>query len=103
MEEVSAYFLTYRFLFYILIVTLFLGLQFFQRLSQYLYSLALSILNVSSCILLIFEIQFLGYVDENDTISILLGFFSVLLATINLVSGSLFLDKQVKVFRNFKK
>lgn len=103
MEEILAYFLSYRFFFYITIVTLFLGLQLFQKLPQYFYGPALSILNVASCIFLVLEIQFLGNADENDTTSILLGFFSILLLTTNLVGGFLFVDKQVKVFKNFKK
>lgn len=103
MNEIFAYFLTYRFFFYILVVTLYLGLQLFPKLPQTLFSLLLTALNLISCTILLFEIQFLGNVSETDSVSLLLGFFSILFGSMNLVGGFFLIEKQSKIFKNLNK
>lgn len=102
MEEVFAYFLTYRFLVYLLVVAFFLGIQLLEKLPQVLYYPFLSLMNLVSGVFLFLEIQFLGNADENDTSSLLFGFFSILLLSMNLVGGHLLIKKQIRFFKNLK-
>lgn len=103
MEEIFAYLLTYRFLVYILIVTFFLGVQFFEKVPHVLYYSFLSIMNIASGVFLFLEIKFLGNIQESDISSLLFGFFAILLLSMSLVGGYLTTKRQLKLFQKINK
>jgi NAD(P) transhydrogenase subunit alpha len=76
----------------------FLGFQLIRGVSPLLHTPLMSLTNAISAIAVVGAILITGAKDAS-TLSLILGFTAVLLATLNVVSGYLITDRMLKMFK----
>ena len=83
---------------YVLVLAVPLGLELVRRVSPLLHTPLMSLTNAISAIAVVGAILITGAKDAS-TLSLVLGFSAVLLATLNVVSGYLITDRMLKMFK----
>jgi NAD(P) transhydrogenase subunit alpha len=88
----------YEFDLWVFMLAAFLGFQLIRGVSPLLHTPLMSLTNAISAIAVVGAILILGE-GEASTLSRVLGFLAVLLATLNVVSGYLITDRMLKMFK----
>jgi H+-translocating NAD(P) transhydrogenase subunit alpha len=88
----------YEFDLWIFMLAAFLGFQLIRGVSPLLHTPLMSLTNAISAITVVGAIMITGAKDAS-TLSRVLGFLAVLLATLNVVSGYLITDRMLKMFK----
>jgi NAD(P) transhydrogenase subunit alpha len=88
----------YEFDLWIFMLAAFLGFQLIRGVSPLLHTPLMSLTNAISAITVVGAIMITGEKDAS-TLSRVLGFLAVLLATLNVVSGYLITDRMLKMFK----
>lgn len=88
----------YEFDLWVFMLAAFLGFQLIRGVSPLLHTPLMSLTNAISAIAVVGAILITGEKDVN-TLSKILGFLAVLLATLNVVSGYLITDRMLKMFK----
>jgi NAD(P) transhydrogenase subunit alpha len=83
---------------WVFMLAAFLGFQLIRGVSPLLHTPLMSLTNAISAIAVVGAILILGEA-EASTLSRILGFSAVLLATLNVVSGYLITDRMLKMFK----
>src|SRR5580693_5391857 len=83
---------------FVLMLAAFLGFELVRRVSPLLHTPLMSLTNAISAIAVVGAILITGAKDAS-TLSLILGFSAVLLATLNVVSGYLITDRMLKMFK----
>ena len=89
---------TYEFDLWVFMLAAFLGFQLIRGVSPLLHTPLMSLTNAISAIAVVGAILITGEKDAS-TLSRILGFSAVLLATFNVVSGYLITDRMLKMFK----
>jgi NAD(P) transhydrogenase subunit alpha len=88
----------YEFDLWVFMLAAFLGFQLIRGVSPLLHTPLMSLTNAISAITVVGAILITGEKDVG-TLSLILGFSAVLLATLNVVSGYLITDRMLKMFK----
>jgi H+-translocating NAD(P) transhydrogenase subunit alpha len=88
----------YEFDLWVFMLAAFLGFQLIRGVSPLLHTPLMSLTNAISAITVVGAIMILGE-EHASTLSRVLGFLAVLLATLNVVSGYLITDRMLKMFK----
>jgi NAD(P) transhydrogenase subunit alpha len=88
----------YEFDLWVFMLAAFLGFQLIRGVSPLLHTPLMSLTNAISAIAVVGAILITG-AAEASTLSRVLGFLAVLLATLNVVSGYLITDRMLKMFK----
>ena len=88
----------YEFDLWVFMLAAFLGFQLIRGVSPLLHTPLMSLTNAISAITVVGAILITG-AKEASTLSLMLGFSAVLLATLNVVSGYLITDRMLKMFK----
>jgi H+-translocating NAD(P) transhydrogenase subunit alpha len=88
----------YEFDLWVFMLAAFLGFQLIRAVSPLLHTPLMSLTNAISAITVVGAILITGAKDAS-TLSLILGFSAVLLATLNVVSGYLITDRMLKMFK----
>lgn len=88
----------YEFGLWVFMLSAFLGFQLIRGVSPLLHTPLMSLTNAISAITVVGAILITGAKDAS-TLSLVLGFSAVLLATLNVVSGYLITDRMLKMFK----
>jgi proton-translocating NAD(P)+ transhydrogenase subunit alpha len=88
----------YEFDLWVFMLAAFLGFQLIRGVSPLLHTPLMSLTNAISAIAVVGAILITGAKDAS-TLSLVLGFSAVLLATLNVVSGYLITDRMLKMFK----
>ena len=88
----------YEFDLWVFMLAAFLGFQLIRGVSPLLHTPLMSLTNAISAITVVGAILITGAKDAS-TLSLILGFSAVLLATLNVVSGYLITDRMLKMFK----
>jgi NAD(P) transhydrogenase subunit alpha len=88
----------YEFDLWVFMLAAFLGFQLIRGVSPLLHTPLMSLTNAISAITVVGAILITGAKDAS-TLSLVLGFSAVLLATLNVVSGYLITDRMLKMFK----
>jgi len=88
----------YEFGLWVFMLSAFLGFQLIRGVSPLLHTPLMSLTNAISAITVVGAILIAGAKDAS-TLSVILGFSAVLLATLNVVSGYLITDRMLKMFK----
>ncbi len=83
---------------WVFMLAAFLGFQLIRGVSPLLHTPLMSLTNAISAIAVVGAILITGEKDA-PTLSHVLGFLAVLLATLNVVSGYLITDRMLKMFK----
>ncbi len=101
MEEVLKFFIEYKEMIFIIILSIFLGIEVISHVPAVLHTPLMSGSNAIHGVVIIGAIIVMGH--AHDTLSLILGFFAVILGTLNVVGGFVVTDRMLEMFKKKKK
>ena len=100
MENISEFFLTHREAIFIVILSIFLGIEVISHVPSILHTPLMSGANAIHGVVIIGAIIVLGHADSTG--SVILGFLAVILGTLNVVGGFVVTDRMLEMFKKKK-
>mgnify|MGYP000884168548 CR=1 FL=1 len=100
MESISAFFIEHREAIFIVILSVFLGIEVISHVPAILHTPLMSGANAIHGVVIIGAIIVLGHADSAG--SLILGFLAVILGTLNVVGGFVVTDRMLEMFRKKK-
>ncbi|MHC1778190.1 MAG: NAD(P) transhydrogenase subunit alpha [Lentimicrobium sp.] len=101
MEEVLRFFLEYKDLIFIILLSIFLGIEVISHVPAVLHTPLMSGSNAIHGVVIIGAIIVMGHAEE--ILPMILGFFAVILGTLNVVGGFVVTDRMLEMFKKKKK
>ena len=101
MEEILKFFMENKELIFIIILSIFLGIEVISHVPAVLHTPLMSGSNAIHGVVIIGAIIVMGH--ANDTLSLVLGFLAVILGTLNVVGGFVVTDRMLEMFKKKKK
>ena len=101
MNEVLRFFLEYREAIFIIILSIFLGIEVISHVPSVLHTPLMSGANAIHGVVIIGAIIVMGHAD--NILSMILGFVAVILGTLNVVGGFVVTDRMLEMFKKKKK
>jgi NAD(P) transhydrogenase subunit alpha len=100
MEQLSGYLLLHREIIFIVILSIFLGIEVISHVPAILHTPLMSGANAIHGVVIIGAIIVMGHADTTG--SMVLGFIAVVLGTLNVVGGFVVTDRMLEMFRKKK-
>jgi H+-translocating NAD(P) transhydrogenase subunit alpha len=100
MEKMLDFFLTHREAIFIVILSIFLGIEVISNVPAILHTPLMSGANAIHGVVIIGAIIVLGHADTSG--SKILGFLAVILGTLNVVGGFVVTDRMLEMFKKKK-
>ncbi len=100
MEEILKFFLEYKEEIFIIILSIFLGIEVISHVPAVLHTPLMSGSNAIHGVVIIGAIIVMGHAE--DTLSLVLGFIAVILGTLNVVGGFVVTDRMLEMFKKKK-
>jgi NAD(P) transhydrogenase subunit alpha len=85
--------------FYILILSIFLGIEVISKVPSILHTPLMSGANAIHGVVIVGAVIVMGLADSNDYLSLVLGFIAVILGTLNVVGGFVVTDRMLEMFK----
>ncbi len=101
MEDVLKFFLEYKDMIFIILLSIFLGIEVISHVPAVLHTPLMSGSNAIHGVVIIGAIIVMGHAES--TLSLILGFIAVILGTLNVVGGFVVTDRMLEMFRKKKK
>lgn len=101
MEDILKFFLEYKDLIFIIVLSIFLGIEVISHVPAVLHTPLMSGSNAIHGVVIIGAIIVMGHAD--NTLSLILGFIAVILGTLNVVGGFVVTDRMLEMFKKKKK
>ncbi|MEI6682176.1 MAG: NAD(P) transhydrogenase subunit alpha [Bacteroidota bacterium] len=101
MNEVLKFFLEYREAIFIIIMSIFLGIEVISHVPSVLHTPLMSGANAIHGVVIIGAIIVMGH--ATNVLSMILGFIAVVLGTLNVVGGFVVTDRMLEMFKKKKK
>ncbi len=101
MEDVLRFFLEYKDMIFIIVLSIFLGIEVISHVPAVLHTPLMSGSNAIHGVVIIGAIIVMGHAE--NTLSLILGFIAVILGTLNVVGGFVVTDRMLEMFRKKKK
>ena len=95
------FFLEYKEMIFIIVLSLFLGIEVISHVPAVLHTPLMSGSNAIHGVVIIGAIIVMGHAE--DTLSLVLGFIAVVLGTLNVVGGFVVTDRMLEMFKKKKK
>jgi H+-translocating NAD(P) transhydrogenase subunit alpha len=90
-------------LIYIVLLSIFLGVEVIGRVPSVLHTPLMSGANAIHGVVIIGAIIVMGQADSGNYIALILGFLAVVLGTLNVVGGFVVTDRMLGMFKHKKK
>ena len=87
---------------YIVILSIFLGVEVIGRVPSVLHTPLMSGANAIHGVVIIGAIIVMGQADEGNYLALILGFLAVVLGTLNVVGGFVVTDRMLEMFKKKK-
>jgi NAD(P) transhydrogenase subunit alpha len=100
MEEILKFFFEYKDAIFVIILSIFLGIEVISHVPAVLHTPLMSGSNAIHGVVIIGAIIVMGHAQ--DTLSLVLGFFAVILGTLNVVGGFVVTDRMLEMFKKKK-
>jgi NAD(P) transhydrogenase subunit alpha len=100
MDNISGFFLEHREVIFIVILSIFLGIEVISHVPAILHTPLMSGANAIHGVVIIGAIIVLGHADSTG--SVILGFLAVILGTLNVVGGFVVTDRMLEMFKKKK-
>jgi H+-translocating NAD(P) transhydrogenase subunit alpha len=100
MNEVLTFFMEYREAIFIIILSIFLGIEVISHVPSVLHTPLMSGANAIHGVVIIGAIIVMGHAD--NVLSMILGFVAVILGTLNVVGGFVVTDRMLEMFKKKK-
>jgi H+-translocating NAD(P) transhydrogenase subunit alpha len=101
MDEVLRFFLEYKDMIFIIVLSVFLGIEVISHVPAVLHTPLMSGSNAIHGVVIIGAIIVMGHAES--TLSLILGFIAVILGTLNVVGGFVVTDRMLEMFKKKKK
>lgn len=101
MEDILRFFLEYKDLIFIIVLSVFLGIEVISHVPAVLHTPLMSGSNAIHGVVIIGAIIVMGHAE--NTLSLVLGFIAVILGTLNVVGGFVVTDRMLEMFKKKKK
>ena len=101
MNEILTFFLEYREAIFIIILSIFLGIEVISNVPSVLHTPLMSGANAIHGVVIIGAIIVMGH--ASNVLSMVLGFIAVVLGTLNVVGGFVVTDRMLEMFKKKKK
>ena len=101
MEDVLRFFLEYKDMIFIIVLSVFLGIEVISHVPAVLHTPLMSGSNAIHGVVIIGAIIVMGHAES--TLSLILGFIAVILGTLNVVGGFVVTDRMLEMFKKKKK
>lgn len=101
MDQILSFFLEYKDLIFIIVLSVFLGIEVISHVPAVLHTPLMSGSNAIHGVVIIGAIIVMGHAKE--TLPLILGFIAVILGTLNVVGGFVVTDRMLEMFRKKKK
>ena len=89
-------------MFYIVILSIFLGIEVISHVPSVLHTPLMSGANAIHGVVIIGAIFVMGHAEPDNYVIIILGFLSVILGTLNVVGGFVVTDRMLEMFKKKK-
>ncbi len=100
MNDILQFFLLYREAIFIIILSIFLGIEVISHVPSVLHTPLMSGANAIHGVVIIGAIIVMGH--AHNLLSMILGFLAVVLGTLNVVGGFVVTDRMLEMFRKKK-
>ena len=90
-------------LIYIVILSVFLGIEVIGRVPSVLHTPLMSGANAIHGVVIIGAIIIMGKAESDNYLALILGFLAVVLGTLNVVGGFVVTDRMLEMFRSKRK
>ncbi|PWV45010.1 NAD(P) transhydrogenase subunit alpha [Chitinophaga sp. S165] len=87
---------------YIVILSIFLGVEVISRVPSVLHTPLMSGANAIHGVVIIGAIIVMGEAEADNYLALILGFLAVILGTVNVVGGFVVTDRMLEMFRSKK-
>ncbi len=101
MESILEFMYVYREMIFIVILSIFLGVEVISNVPAVLHTPLMSGANAIAGVVIIGAIIVIGHAET--TLALVLGFLAVVLGTLNVVGGFVVTDRMLGMFRNKNK
>ena len=101
MEDVLKFFLEYKEMIFIIVLSIFLGIEVISHVPAVLHTPLMSGSNAIHGVVIIGAIIVMGHAD--NILPQILGFIAVILGTLNVVGGFVVTDRMLEMFKKKKK
>jgi len=101
MEEVLKFFIEYKDMIFIIVLSVFLGIEVISHVPAVLHTPLMSGSNAIHGVVIIGAIIVMGHAET--TLSLILGFIAVIFGTLNVVGGFVVTDRMLEMFKKKKK
>jgi NAD(P) transhydrogenase subunit alpha len=102
MEQIWSFFLENQDIIYIVILSIFLGVEVISNVPAILHTPLMSGANAIHGVVIIGAIIVMGHADPGNYLALILGFLAVVMGTLNVVGGFVVTNRMLEMFRKKK-
>lgn len=102
MEQLASFFLENQDMVYIVILSIFLGVEVISNVPAILHTPLMSGANAIHGVVIIGAIIVMGHAAPDDHLALTLGFLAVILGTLNVVGGFVVTNRMLEMFKKKK-
>jgi len=102
MEELLNWFTIHQQMIYVVILSIFLGIEVIGRVPSVLHTPLMSGANAIHGVVIIGAIIVMGKAEQDNYIALVVGFMAVVLGTLNVVGGFVVTDRMLEMFKKKK-
>src|SRR5919107_2730180 len=102
MNDIMNWISAYQQIIYIVVLMIFLGIEVIGRVPSVLHTPLMSGANAIHGVVIIGAIIVMGKAEEDNYLALVLGFFAVVLGTLNVVGGFVVTDRMLEMFKSKK-
>src|SRR6187549_2900790 len=99
MEQAFLLFYEYREFIFIIILSVFLGIEVISNVPAILHTPLMSGANAIHGVVIIGSIIVMGHADPDNYVALVLGFLAVVLGTLNVVGGFVVTNRMLQMFK----
>ena len=103
MNEVLNWITVHQEMIYIVILSVFLGIEVIGRVPSVLHTPLMSGANAIHGVVIIGAIIVMGKAESDNYLALILGFLAVIVGTLNVVGGFVVTDRMLEMFKGKKK
>jgi NAD(P) transhydrogenase subunit alpha len=102
MNDILSWVFEHQQMIYIVILSIFLGIEVIGRVPSVLHTPLMSGANAIHGVVIIGAIIVMGQAKEDNYLALILGFLAVVLGTLNVVGGFVVTDRMLEMFKKKK-
>ncbi len=102
MDALASFFLENQHMVYIVVLSIFLGIEVISHVPAILHTPLMSGANAIHGVVIIGAIIVMGHAQSDDYLALALGFVAVVLGTLNVVGGFVVTNRMLEMFKKKK-